>query len=128
MEQRTGTGHGAFTSPFESLTKFNDTFETALNRSRAAFETGLKALQEESVQFMNRRMEHTSRTVEEAQRCRNALDLLAAQQKWAAEFARDYFEESARFGEVMQKWMREASGFAGDAAEDAKRDLKRAAE
>jgi hypothetical protein len=98
-------------SPLAGLMKFNGAMEEAAARSRAAMETALKSLQEESVEFMNRRIERNAHAMEEGRNCRSMMDLVAMQQKWAAEFAKDCFDESLRLSGVMQKWMQEANAF-----------------
>lgn len=99
-------------SPLMGFVKLNGALDEAANRSRAALETALKALQEESLDFMNRRMERNTQAIEESRNCKSLMDLVAAQQKWAADLAKDYFDESVRVSGVMQKWMQDANAFA----------------
>jgi len=95
--------------PFEEMIKLNGSFEAAMKRGRDTFESGVKALQEESLEFFRRRLEHTSESLEQSHHCNSLVDLLGVQQKWMADFAHDCYDESVRLGGVMQQWMQNAS-------------------
>lgn len=62
--------------PFEGLMKLSGSFEGAMKRGQELFETGLKAFQEESLDFLKRRLEHTNECVEQSHRSGNLADLL----------------------------------------------------
>lgn len=104
------------TTPFwfaNNALKDNELGE-ALKRTQAAFEDGMRTLSDEALHFMRERLDHSSEAVSKLRDCKDIPSLLSVQQKWFADLARDYYEESVRFGEVMRKFI--SDGFPnGDA-------------
>ncbi len=107
------------------LGAFNGPFGDALERSRTAFEKTMKSLQDESLQFVKTRMDHTTKLIEESRHCDNMFELFAVQQKWMTNLARDYYEEGIRFGHVMQDWVRDAAQFKLGDVHHAEKDAPR---
>ena len=64
---------------------------------------------EETLRFINRRLEENATAIEGCQKCDNLADLLALQQKRMAQAALDFFDESVRMGETMHKLAMEKS-------------------
>lgn len=106
----------------EGMMKLNGRFEDAMKRGQESFATGLRTLQEESLEFLKRRLEHTSECVEQSHRSGNINDLFVVQQKWMADLAHDCYDESVRFGSLMQRLMQQASGFPHDDEERPRKD------
>jgi hypothetical protein len=97
--KHTDTGNGAATA---TLTALNDSFLKMLEHNRTIFEKMMLAMQEESLRFVNLRMEHTSKALQNSRDCHGLPGLLTVQHDWLVDAARDYAEESKRFGDVMR--------------------------
>ena len=78
-------------------------FAKLLEHNRTMAEQTLKTLQEESLRFMNLRLEHTTKAIEESRECSGLPSLLAVQRGWFTSFAHDYFEQSRRFADVLRE-------------------------
>jgi hypothetical protein len=104
-----------------TLGAFNDSFVKALERNRSIMEKMLLAMQEESLRFVNLRMERTSKAIQSARDCHGLTGLIGVQHDWLVDAARDYAEEGRRFGDVFRDIAVEgANGFskAAQAARD----------
>ena len=77
----------------------------SFKRTQAAFEGGMRTLSDEALHFMRERLDHSSEALEKFRDARDIAGLLSVQQKWFADLARDYYEETMRVGEVMRKIM-----------------------
>jgi hypothetical protein len=103
-----------------TLGAFNDSFMKVMERNRCIMEKMLLAVQEESLRFVNLRMEHTGKAIQHARDCQGLTGLVAVQHDWLVDVARDYAEEGRRFGDVMRDIAAEsANGFAKDATQAA---------
>ena len=96
--------------PFAGFMTLSGSLGDAMKRGQESFETGMKAFQEESLDFLRRRLEHTTECVEQHQGNGGLADMFAIQQKWMADFAHDWYDESVRMGSLMQKMMQQAAG------------------
>ena len=72
-----------------------------MEHNRTMLQKMMHAVQEESLKFVNRRLEHTSHAIENSRDCQGVSDLLAIQQEWILDFARDYAGHTRRFAELM---------------------------
>jgi hypothetical protein len=89
-------------------------FSDSLKRTQAAFEDGMRTLSDEALHFMRERLDHSSEALEKFRDAKDVASVLSVQQKWFADLARDYYEETMRVSEVMRKII--AEGFPnGDA-------------
>ena len=86
-------------NPFASA--WNDSAAGAIEKSTAFFGKSVRALQQESIRFMTRRIEDNLKAAEQFGACRNVPDFLAAQQKWFADMTHAYSQEWARCSEIM---------------------------
>ncbi|HTT97213.1 MAG TPA: hypothetical protein VMF58_04140 [Rhizomicrobium sp.] len=113
--KHTDMGNGAATATFSAL---NDSFLRMLEHNRAIFEKMMLAMHEESLRFVNLRMEHTSKALQNSRDCQGLTGLITVQHDWLVDAARDYAEESKRFSDVMRDIAAErASEFADVAAQ-----------
>ena len=98
---------GLNTTPFwfTNATFKDNELGDALKRTQAAFEDGMRTLSDEALHFMRERLDHSSEAVNKLRECKDIPGLLSVQQKWFTDMARDYYEESVRFGEVMRKFI-----------------------
>ncbi|HVV65213.1 MAG TPA: hypothetical protein VHC42_07075 [Rhizomicrobium sp.] len=93
---------GAIGAMGATLGAFNDSFVKALERNRSVMEKMLLAMQEESLRFVNLRMEHTSKAIRSARDCHGLTGLIGVQHEWLVDAARDYAQEGRRFGDAMR--------------------------
>lgn len=75
----------------------------SFKRTQAAFEDGMRTLSDEALHFMRERLEHSSEALEKFRDAKDIAGLLSVQQKWFADLARDYYEETMRVSDVMRK-------------------------
>ena len=61
------------------------------------------------MKFVNRRLEHTSHAIESSRDCQGVSGLLAIQQEWLLDFARDYAEHTRHFAELMSELAEDGS-------------------
>ena len=74
-----------------------------MEQNRAMLQKMVHAMQEESLKFVNRRLEHTSHAIECCRDCQGVSGLMAVQQEWMLDFARDYTEQTKRFTELVRE-------------------------
>jgi hypothetical protein len=87
----------------EMLMGFNNSVMKAFDQNRSAAHHMLRAMQEESLRFVNMRFEHTSRALERSRDYQGFSGFITLQQDWLLDFARDYAEFNKRFGELLQE-------------------------
>ena len=81
---------------------FSAFFTNAMNGNKLFTETALRASQQQALDFIIQRLHHTEEAVEECKACTDPLALAMVQQKWLAETMKDYFEQSAKFGQKVK--------------------------
>ena len=87
---------------FDAFDLFGGPMARLMDQNWAIFQKMMHAMREESLEFVNRRLEQTSHTIESSRDCDGISDLLAVQQDWMITFARDYAEQTRRFAELMR--------------------------
>jgi hypothetical protein len=106
----------------DAFTTVNNSLMKAIDQNRSIAQNMMKAMQEESLRFMNARMEHTSRAIERSRECQGFSSFLMLQQDWLMDFARDYAELNKRFGEVFHEMTEQSAEHASEMiAESARR-------
>jgi hypothetical protein len=105
MTSRTRKNHSTESSGETAATwnLLDGSFGKLMEHNRTMMEHTLKALQEESLRFMNTRLEHTAKTLEDCRECSGLTGLMAVQNDWFAGIAHDYLEQSRRFAEVWRE-------------------------
>jgi hypothetical protein len=128
------------TSAFsDTLSTINGSFVRMIELNRSLMEKTLRTTQEESLRFINRRLERNAKTLENLRDSQGLSGLIAAEQDWIVGAARDYVEGTEKFSglllELATKGARNASeeGRAASesfrsAAQDAGPKARRAAE
>ncbi|HEX3667401.1 MAG TPA: phasin family protein [Rhizomicrobium sp.] len=101
---------------FGALDVFGGPMARLMDQNWSMFQKMMHAMREESLEFVNRRLEQTSQAIESSRDCDGVTDLLAVQQDWVVNFARDYAEQTKRFAELVR-----------DIAEDGTARVSRAA-
>lgn len=105
----------------DTFTTVNNSLMKALEQNRVITQNLFKAMQEESLRFMNTRLEHTSRTFEKSRECQGFGQLITLQHDWLMDIARDYAELNKRFGEVLHEMTEQTTDHASDMMADASR-------
>jgi hypothetical protein len=93
-------------------------FGEMVNHSRNYAEKSLRLMREETVEFLNRRREHTGEALAEYQKASDLAGFLAAQEKWFADLSRDCYETSRRLNEATRKLVSDGLATAAHDAED----------
>jgi hypothetical protein len=76
----------------DTFSTFNGSFVRMLDWNRSMFEKTWRATHEESLRFINRRLEHNARALEGFKDIQGVSGLFAAEQDWLVDAARDYVE------------------------------------
>ena len=79
----------AITDTFSTL---NGSFARMVDWNRSMFEKTWRATHEESLRFINRRLEHNARALQNLRDIQGLSGLFAAEQDWLVDAARDYVE------------------------------------
>lgn len=120
-----GNGDGANAMAFGAL---SDSFVKMMERNRTIAERMVLAVQEESLRFVNLRLERTSKAIRDSRECHGLTGLIGVQHEWLVDAARDYVEESRRFGDVIREIAAESAGEPGEAAAKSGDQVQSAAE
>lgn len=89
-----------------------------MEHNRAVMQKMFHVMQEESVRFVNRRIEHASQTIEASRDCHGISGLMAVQQEWMLGFARDYADQTRRFAELMGEIVEDGSETLSDVSSE----------
>jgi hypothetical protein len=103
-------------SPFNPLDLFGGPMTRLMDQNWSIFQKLMHVMREESLEFVNRRLEQTSHAIESSRECDGIPGLFAVQQEWMIGLARDYAEQTKRFAEKMR-----------DLAEDGTSNVRHAA-
>ncbi len=105
----------------------NGSMARLMDQNWSMFQKTMQAMQAESLHFMNRRLDHASHALETGRDCEGISGLLAIQQEWMVDFARDYAEQTKRLAELMRDLAEDgASSLSGATSEFAGRAQNRA--
>lgn len=85
----------------DAFASVNVSLMKALDQNRMIAQNMMRAMQEESLRFMNTRLEHTSRAFERSRDCQGISALITLQHDWLLDVARDYAELNKRFSDVL---------------------------
>lgn len=66
------------------------------------FHRTVLTMQDESLRFFNRRLEHASTIMENSRDVHGVSGLMQLQQEWIVDCARDYSEQATRFAQLMR--------------------------
>src|SRR5262249_46137621 len=109
-------GNDAASATSATFHALNESFVNMWEHNRSLLERMMLAMQEESLRFVNLRLEHTSKAIRNARDCHGLTGLVGVQHEWLVDIARDYAEESRRFGEVMRDIAAEGTNGLAEAA------------
>jgi hypothetical protein len=88
----------AFSDTFNTL---NGSFAKMIDWNRSLMEKTLRTTQEESLRFINRRLERNAKTLESLRDSQGLSGLIAAEQDWLVGAARDYVEGTQKFSGML---------------------------
>lgn len=111
-----------------TIAAVNGSLANAMAHNRSMFERSVKAMQEETLRFINRQLEENANAIESCQECENIADLMALQHKWLVHTIVDFYDESARMGETMHRLISERAEDAGAETVSELRRTRRRAE
>lgn len=97
---------------------FGEPMARLMDQNWSMFQKMMHAMREESLEFVNRRLEQTSHAIESSRDCDGISDLLAVQQDWMINLARDYAEQTKRFAELMRNMTENGTANVSHAASD----------
>jgi hypothetical protein len=90
---------------FQAMSNFNQVFAEALDRNRA-FAMGFAGLlRDESVHFVNLRLDRAHRAMEQLNECKGLPGLLGLQQAWISDWIADATAQGQRFSEFLSQGM-----------------------
>ncbi len=89
-------------NPLDPFDLFGGPMARLMDQNWSMFQKMMHAMRAESLEFVNRRLEQTSHAIESSRECEGVSDLLAVQQEWMANFARDYAEQTKRFADLVR--------------------------
>jgi len=107
------------------LSNVNNSVIKAIDQNRAIALNLMRAMHEESLRFMNMRLEHATRAFERSRESQGLPALLSLQQDWFLDVARDYAELNKRFSDVLHDVTEQSVNGATDVVADAVRNQKR---
>lgn len=108
----------------DAFVTVNNTIIKALEQNRLMTQNLMKAMQEESLRFMNMRLEHTSRAFERSRECQGISAILTLQHDWLMDIARDYAELNKRFTEMLHDAAEQATEQQSEVVQDTGRIAK----
>ena len=110
----------------DAFATVNNSFMKAIDQNRMIAQNLMRAMQEESLRFMNQRLEHTSRAFERSRECEGFSQFLNLQQDWLMDCARDYAEFNKRCSDVLHDATEQSVERASDMVADASRTAHKA--
>jgi hypothetical protein len=91
---------GASLAAFDAV---NGPLAKVLDQNRMIFQKMMHAMHEESLRFVNRRLEHTGHAIQSSRDCQGMMGLVAVQQEFLMDLARDYADQTRRFAELVRE-------------------------
>jgi hypothetical protein len=95
---------------------FNKPMVKVMNQNRVIFQKMMHAMQEESVKFVSRRLEHMGRAIEHTRDCHGVSGLMAVQQEYLLDLAWDYAEQTRRFADLVRELAEDGSAQLSESA------------
>jgi len=92
-----GVGHA-----LDTASSVHSSFSRMFEQNRQIFEDMMRATQEESLRFVNRRLERTSQSLEACMQCDGISDMMRVQQEWLLRLTEDYVTETQRFSNILR--------------------------
>jgi len=96
------TAERTSTATLAAFDALNGPLARAMNHNRLIFQKMMHAVQEETLLFVNRRLDHVSRAIDGSRDCHGVMGLVAVQQEFLMDMARDYAEQTRRLADLVQ--------------------------
>ena len=96
-----GVSERASPTTLAPLDAFNGPLAKVMDQYRLMFQKMLHAMQQESLLLVNRRLEHAGRAIEGSRDCQGVMGLVAVQQEFLMDMARDYAVQTRRFADLV---------------------------
>ena len=101
-EQVSSAGQKSAKSALEAFDVFSGPMTRIMDHNWSLFHRTVQAMQEESLRFVNRRLEHTSHIIENSRDFHGVAGLMQLQQEWLLDCARDYSEQATRLAQLVR--------------------------
>jgi hypothetical protein len=111
----------------ETLASLNGSFIKMMEWNRDKFEEMFKKAHEEQLRFVSKRLERTGRALESLRECQGISGLIATEQQWIVDTARDYFENAERFGGIFRELAQKNADETSQGVQSAQADFRKAA-
>ena len=89
-------------STLDAFGMFSAPMARIMEHNWSMFHKTVLAMQDESLRFFNRRLEHTSTIIENSRDIHGVSGLMQLHQEWLVDCARDYSEQANRFAQLMR--------------------------
>jgi hypothetical protein len=120
------------TATLAAFDAFNGPIAKVLDHNRLMFQKMMHVMRQESLHFVNRRLEHAGRALESSRDCHGVMGLVAVQQEYLMEMARDYAEQARRLADLVQDLGADGASEISEASEaiseSARHSMRRAAQ
>jgi hypothetical protein len=98
---------------------FSGPMARILDQNFSLFQKTVQTMQEESLRFFNRRLEHTSHVIENSRDFQGVSGLMQLQQEWMLDLARDCSEQATRFAQLMRDMVVDSTERLAEASSEA---------
>lgn len=88
--------------PQSAFDIFSGPMARIMDQNFSMFQKAVQTMQQESLRFFNRRLEHASHMIESSRDFQGVSGLMQLQQEWMVELARDCSEQATRFAQLMR--------------------------
>lgn len=109
----------------DAFATVNTSLMKALDHNRIIAQNMMRAMQEESLRFMNARLEHASRAFERSRDWQGISTLITLQQDRLIDAARDYAELNKHFTDAIHEAAEQGTELASDVAAETARPVPR---
>jgi hypothetical protein len=89
------------TATTETFSALNNSLVKMFDWNRALVENTLRRTHEESLRFINHRLEQNARVLESMRDSQGVSGLIAAEHEWFTDTARDYIEQTEKLGGLL---------------------------
>lgn len=90
-------------SAAEAMSHFHRVFAAAMDNNRVLFEDLTAQLRDESMRFVDLRLDRTRQAMENLGECRGLPGLLAVQQGWMTDMMQDFTAQGLRYSELFSQ-------------------------
>ncbi len=92
--------------PSKAVSQLGESMAQAAENQRALFQDMTHFAKDESLRFMNLRLERNGEALDKLQNCQGLPGLLGVQQEWLRDFVQDYMSQNMRLAGPCAAWRR----------------------